>query len=116
MCFGMPISRYLPIASVSNVTEGNSLLVLYIVVYSVGWGGGATTMNATRGAYFGRRAFGTISGTMDFFQMFGLVLGPIYAGFVFDMTQSYSIAFNSFAISAVAAGVLMVFLRPPTRT
>lgn len=100
----------------SNVAEGMGMLLLYIVVYSIGWGGGATTMNATRGAYFGRRAFGTISGSMDFVQMFGLVLGPIFAGFVFDRTESYTIAFNSFAISAVAAGVLMFFLRPPGRT
>ena len=99
----------------ANVTEGWTLLILYIVVYAIGWGGGATTMNATRGAYFGRRAFGTISGTMDFFQMFGLVLGPIFAGFVFDYTGSYTIAFTSFAISAAASGVLMVFLRPPRR-
>jgi sugar phosphate permease len=97
----------------SHVTEGMGMLVLYIAVYAIGWGGGATTMNATRGAYFGRRAFGTISGSMDFVQMFGLVLGPVFAGFVFDRTGSYTIAFNSFAISAVAAGVLMFFLRPP---
>jgi cyanate permease len=89
------------------------MLILYIVVYAIGWGGGATTMNATRGAYFGRRSFGTISGTMDFVQMFGLVLGPVYAGLVFDITESYTMAFNSFAISAAAAGVLMFFLRPP---
>ena len=99
----------------ANVTEGWTLLILYIVVYAIGWGGGATTMNATRGAYFGRRAFGTISGTMDFFQMFGLVLGPIFAGFVYDFTGNYTIAFTSFAISAAASGVLMVFLRPPRR-
>ena len=97
----------------SNVTEGLPMLLLFVVVYAVGWGGGATTMNATRGAYFGRRSFGTISGTMDFVQMFGLVLGPIYAGFVFDVTQSYTIAFNSFAISAFSAGALMIFLRAP---
>ena len=100
----------------SNVTDGWTLLVLYIVVYAVGWGGGAVTMNATRGAYFGRRAFGTISGTMDFVQMFGLVLGPVFAGFVFDYTGSYTIAFTSFAVSAAASGVLMLFLRPPRRT
>ncbi|SVC88480.1 uncharacterized protein METZ01_LOCUS341334, partial [marine metagenome] len=76
----------------SNVNDGLPMLLLFVVVYAIGWGGGATTMNATRGAYFGRRAFGTISGTMDFVQMFGLVLGPIYAGFVFDVTESYAIA------------------------
>ena len=97
------------------VGDSWALLVLYIAVYAIGWGGGAVTMNATRGAYFGRRAFGTISGTMDFVQMFGLVLGPIFAGVVYDVTESYTIAFTSFAVSAAASGVLMVFLRPPRR-
>ena len=100
----------------TNVGAGWTLLGLYIAVYAVGWGGGAVTMNATRGAYFGRRAFGTISGTMDFVQMFGLVLGPIYAGIIYDVTESYTIAFSSFAVSAAASGVLMIFLRPPRRS
>ena len=47
--------------------------------------------------------------------MFGLVLGPIFAGVVFDVTESYTIAFASFAVSAIASSVLMVFLRPPRR-
>ena len=99
----------------SNVTSDWLLLAIFIVVYAVGWGGGAVTMSAVRGAYFGRRAFGTISGTMDFFQMFGLVLGPVYAGFIFDATESYTIAFTSFAVSAALAAVLMLFLRAPEK-
>ena len=95
------------------VGDGWLLLVIFILVYSVGWGGGATTMNATRGAYFGRTSFGTISGTMDLVQMFGLVLGPVYAGFIFDLTNSYSIAFSSFAVAAGLSAIIMLFLRAP---
>ena len=95
--------------------ENYMVLIVFILIYGVGWGGGATTMNATRAAYFGRKSFGTVSGTMDFFQIFGLVLGPIYAGFIFDVTQSYSIAFASFALSATLAGVVMFFLKPPKK-
>lgn len=88
-------------------------LVLFAVLYAVGWGGGAVVMNAVRGAYFGRRAFGTITGMMDFVQMFGLVLGPVFAGLVFDTTQSYYIAFITFAVVTAIAGILMLFLRAP---
>ena len=70
-------------------------------------------MSIVRAEYFGRRAFGTISGMMDFVQMFGLVLGPIFAGVVYDLTESYYIAFMIFAVSGVIAATLMVFLRPP---
>ncbi len=125
--FGLLVDRFTPryvmAASMAMVGTGALLLLLsrelpillalYVLIYAVGWGGGATTMNAVRGAYFGRRAFGVISGSMDFVQMFGLVLGPVYAGLIFDQTGSYTIAFGSFAISAGLAGTVMFFLRPP---
>ena len=88
-------------------------LVFFVFIYGVGWGGGATIMSVLRAEYFGRKAFGTISGMMDFVQMFGLVLGPIFAGFIFDTTNSYYIAFVTFAIAAACAGTIMIFLKPP---
>ena len=72
-------------------------------------------MFALRAEYFGRKAFGTISGAMDAIQMFGLVLGPVFAGLVYDLTESYYPAFITFAISAALAALTMVFIRPPER-
>ena len=89
-------------------------LIFFVFIYGVGWGGGATIMSVLRAEYFGRKAFGTISGMMDFVQMFGLVLGPIFAGFIFDTTNSYYIAFNTFALAAACAGGVMIFLKPPS--
>lgn len=91
-------------------------LIFFVVIYGVGWGGGATTMSIVRAEYFGRRAFGTISGMMDFVQMFGLVLGPVFAGFMYDVTQSYYLAFMVFAISGMLGAIIMVFLRPPKQS
>ncbi len=90
-------------------------LILFVLVYGVGWGGGATLMTVVRAEYFGRKAFGTISGMMDFVQMFGLVLGPVFAGFVYDLTKSYYVAFMIFTISGLLASAMMVFLKPPVK-
>ena len=90
-------------------------LIFFVMIYGVGWGGGATAMSIVRADYFGRRAFGTISGMMNTVQMFGLVLGPIFAGFVYDVTESYYLAFMTFGISGALAAVLMLFIRPPRR-
>jgi MFS family permease len=90
-------------------------LIFFVMIYGVGWGGGATAMSIVRADYFGRRAFGTISGMMNMVQMFGLVLGPIFAGFVYDVTESYYLAFMTFGISGALAAVLMLFIRPPHR-
>ena len=88
-------------------------LIFFVLIYGIGWGGGATTMSIIRAEYFGRKAFGTISGMMDFVQMFGLVLGPVFAGFVYDVTESYYLAFMVFAVSGAMGALIMVFLRPP---
>jgi MFS family permease len=88
-------------------------LIFFVVIYGVGWGGGATLMSVVRAEYFGRRAFGTISGMMDFVQMFGLILGPVFAGFVYDVTESYYLAFMVFAVSGALGALIMVFLQPP---
>ena len=90
-------------------------LIFFVLVYGVGWGGGATLMSVVRAEYFGRRAFGTISGMMDFVQMFGLVLGPVFAGFVYDLTNSYYVAFMIFTISGALASAMMIFLKPPIK-
>ena len=70
-------------------------------------------MSTIRGEYFGRRHFGTIMGFMDLVQMFGIVLGPVFAGWVFDVTGSYRLAFIAFAIAAGIAMLLMLVARRP---
>ena len=88
-------------------------IIPFLLIYSPAYGGGASLMFAIRGEYFGRESFGTISGLMDFIQMFGLVLGPIFAGFVYDATGSYQTAFYVFTASALLSTVLVLFLRKP---
>ena len=70
-------------------------------------------MFVIRGEYFGRKHYGTIMGFMDLVQMFGLVLGPVFAGWVFDTIGSYRLAFISFAIAAAIAMMLMLIVRRP---
>ena len=84
-------------------------IVFFVLFYAVGWGGGVPLMYAIRGEYFGRRAYGSISGSMDGVQMFGLVGGPVISGFIFDRTGSYFPAFAACAASALlASGVMLV--------
>lgn len=90
-------------------------LVFFVLIYGIGWGGGATTMSVVRADYFGRRAFGTISGLMDAVQMFGLVLGPVFAGWVYDKYESYYLAFMLFSVAGAIAAIMMIFVRPPAK-
>ncbi len=88
-------------------------IVLFVIIYSPAYGGNAILMNAIRGEFFGRRYFGTIMGLMDLVQMFGTVIGPVFAGWIFDVTGSYRIAFLSFAAASAISLVLMVITRRP---
>jgi cyanate permease len=45
----------------------------------------------------------------------GTFLGPIIAGFFYDVTKSYTIAFGVFAVVSLAATLFMFFAKPPQR-
>ncbi len=115
-------TRYVMALSIACATLGIFILAnstlwwhlpFFVVTYGIGWGGGATVMSVVRADYFGRKAFGTISGMMDAVQMFGLVLGPVFAGWVFDQYNSYFLAFMLFTAAGIVSTLLMVLIRPP---
>ena len=64
------------------------------------------------GEYFGRKAFATLNGLLQTVGMIGLVT-PVFAGWVFDMTDSYANALLTFAVVAGVAIVALLFLRRP---
>jgi len=88
-------------------------VIVFLIIYAPGYGGGSTLMMTLRGEYFGRRYYGTVSGFMDIFQAFGLVLGPVFAGWIFDVTGSYWIAFTTFGIVAAIGVILMLIVKRP---
>ena len=61
--------------------------------------------------FFGLRAHGAIFGIVVFFGTIGGALGPIVAGRIFDVTESYSLAFSALATLA-ALGLVLVFKLP----
>ena len=94
----------------------NSLwqVALALVLYAPAYGGLATMMFAMRSEYFGRKSFATIQGFMGSVLVLGTVSGPIYAGWIFDVTHSYRIAFLTFA-AASALAILLILAAKPIR-
>ncbi|MFH1140415.1 MAG: MFS transporter [Chloroflexota bacterium] len=87
---------------------------LFVVVYGIAYGGAIPLYLAIVGEYFGRQYYATIRGFMQLFLVPAAVLGPVYAGWVYDTTKSYQMAFTSFIVVLVV-GTVFVFLarRPP---
>ena len=92
-------------------------LYLFTLVFGLGWGA-PTVLVALRGDYFGRRYFATIAGVQQSVVAIGTIIGPVYAGWIFDTTRSYDSAFITFIVAIVIGAVLVLFARrpkPPTR-
>ncbi|MBI4297588.1 MAG: MFS transporter [Chloroflexi bacterium] len=114
--------RFLFIAALLLQATGFTIIVLrqtstmaypFLIFSYAGFGLIMVLTPMIGGRYFGRKAFGSIRGLMVTFAMPSAIAGPIYAGWIYDTTDSYSIAFiTAIAISAFAA-VLMFLARPP---
>ena len=63
--------------------------------------------------YFGRRAFGSISGLVAPLQMGALGFGPFVAAMVFDLTGSYVPMFQALVGAYAVATLLMLLVRRP---
>ena len=63
--------------------------------------------------HFGLKAHGVIFGTAIMFGgTGGMASGPLIAGYLFDITGSYNLAFLIFTITAAIGFVLMLLLKP----
>jgi MFS family permease len=83
----------------------------FLVIYGLAYGGAIPLLMAFRGELFGRERFATISGVMAPFRMIGNVVGPVFAGYVFDVTGSYRFAFQVFVLLAVLSGLFFYMVK-----
>ena len=86
------------------------LLYLFVVVYGLGYGGVIPLAIALRADLFGRRNYATIAGITMAIATIGTVAAPILAGYLYDTTQSYSLAFYIFMVMIVLSGVFFLFI------
>ena len=104
------------------ITQGIGVLILafanniihvyaFVVIYGLTYGGCIPLLMAFRGDIFGRDNFAQMSGIMSPFRMIGNVVGPVFAGYLFDITGSYRIAFLAFTCLAVMSGISFYFVK-----
>ena len=65
------------------------------------------------GDYFGRSRFASLLGAISLFTLIGL-LSPVYTGWVFDRTGSYSLVLVTFFPLYLASSILFALARKPT--
>ena len=68
------------------------------------------------GDFFGRGSYATIRGIMGVGYGLATFLSPIYAGWIFDRTESYNIVLVTFSIILTFTAFCFIVLSPPART
>jgi OFA family oxalate/formate antiporter-like MFS transporter len=86
-----------------------------MIVYSLAYGGLAALQEPIRADYFGTKAFATIQGMSRSVTTAGTFMGPVIAGFFYDLTKSYTIAFAIFAVASLGSAFCMFLAKPPAR-
>lgn len=102
-------------ASMLWVSQSSSLWMLYLfaVAFGAAYGGLAPPVVAIVGDVFGLRHIGAIFGMLEIGWVSGGAVGPALAGYIFDTTRSYDLAFLLTMVAALIMAVLFLLLRLP---
>ncbi len=86
---------------------------LAALAFGIGSGGFHLTMNLVWASYFGRHFLGAIMGLALVCQLGGNSLGPITTALIFDLRDSYVIAFAAVLVLQGLVFVMVLITKPP---
>ena len=86
-------------------TDTLPMAVAFAVLWGAGFGGRVPLMTAIVGDFFGRKHFGSILGTNMVPSNIAMIFAPLFAGFMFDLRQSYFIPFYHLRHNGIHRGI-----------
>lgn len=106
---------FLQAAGIADFLVSRSMASIYIMILCYGICSGASVplMLITIGSYFGRKAFGSITGTSNAMRAPFALIAPVFAGWIYDRSGDYIMALILFAIASAVATLIMCVVRPP---
>ncbi len=93
--------------------EGRTSMLIASGLHGLTIGAYITLMGVIVADYFGRLHLGAINGVLRPFMTVSGAASPIFIGFLFDLQDSYTMAFLIIAAGWAIAGVLMLLSKPP---
>jgi MFS family permease len=96
-------------------TVGTHLLVPFLILFGIGYGGGNSLRASLTREYFGRSSYGRILGLMMGVGAVGGIAGPTLAGWTYDKSGSYQVIWLVFACLAVVAVISVSTISPLSR-
>ena len=107
-CFVLLIAGFLWLQIASELW----MLYLFAVIYGMAHGGFFTALSPMIAEFFGINAHGVLFGIVVFFGTVGGAIGPILAGYIFDITNEYGPAFWLCMLMTALGLVLILSLKP----
>ena len=94
-------------------TETPEIAFLFGVVYGAGFGARIPLTTAIRGDYFGRKSFASIMGVSSAPMYLLMLVAPLFAGAMYDLTDSYVFPFMVLAAMGSLSGVCFLMAKKP---
>jgi nitrate/nitrite transporter NarK len=95
------------------LNQTTAMIYVWFILWGLGFGANLTIGTTAMVRYFGRKAYGSIDGSYGLLYLPIGVIAPIYIGWLYDTTGSYTTAFILLAVSLTVTGVLFPFIKPP---
>jgi len=89
-------------------------IFLVLPLFSLGFGGIIPVRPAFQAEVFGMRNFGAIQGLVFTVATLGGLIGPVFAGWMYDQTESYRLSFVLLAAVGFLAAPMILSLRRPS--
>jgi MFS family permease len=110
------ISFMLMLIAYLLLLQANEMWKLYIfaVVFGLAWGGSMAQHAPIVATFFGLSSHGLIFGLVGTGFTIGAALGPVIAGYIFDVTNRYQVAFIVTAVITLIGLIITILLKPLT--
>ena len=86
---------------------------LFAVLLGIGFGGRLPLVMAVRSVYFGRKSFASITGMSIVPLNLLQIVAPVFAGYMFDLTDSYTIPFTAIGVFGLIGSFLFLLMGDP---
>ena len=109
---GLELAAIIILMSVSP-SSPQAAVWLYAVIMGLAMGSWMPAMSMLISKTFGLASYGAVFGMITLFQLIGTAIGPLAAGYMYDVTNTYRWAFFTFlALTALAIPAILAVRRP----
>ena len=89
------------------------MVILFSVIWGVGFGMRTPTFHAMRGDFFGGKHYGTILGINAFPMGIGMMIAPVIVGYLYDTYDTYYYSFLVMAALCILSCILISIIKNP---